>query len=150
MRGSSFKPELAAAAIVAAMYQSDKEACEHFGISQRSLQNYRQKLATDLEFAALFAKKKAEFDNQWADELPGAIRESLLFLHEAARAAREDPAYRKNPIVIQAVAGAMKLCAEVYYTGKIIDARLAEQSRTPDQISEQVSPTSEALIEYPN
>lgn len=134
----TFKAELAASVIVEALYSSDARACEKYGVTQRSLQNYRRRLSEDPEFSLIFAKKKAEYDSGWADELPGALRESLLLIHEAARAVRQNPLYLVNPMVLQAVAGAMKLCAEVHYTGKIIDARLAEQSRPPNQIPEQI------------
>lgn len=145
----TFKPEMAAAVIVEALYSSDAVACGKFGITQRSLQNYRRRLSEDRQFSLIFAQKKAEYDSQWADELPGALRESLILIHEAAHEVRKNPTYLMNPMVLQAVAGAMKLCAEVHFTKKIIDARLAEQSGTANALPEQV-PSGERPIEYEN
>lgn len=136
------KRELAAAVIVDALFSTDKAACERYGISLRSLQNYRQKLAEDEELALIFARKKAEFDKTWVDGLPGALRSAIQFIADSSEAARADPNYKKNPMVIQAIAGAMKLCADVYLTSRVVEARLREGSDAgltdPDRSSDEL------------
>ena len=44
----------------------------------------------------------------------------------ACAEAKDDPTAYRNPLLISAVAGTMKLCAEVSYTGRIIGAWLTQ------------------------
>lgn len=77
------------------------------------------------------AIKKAQFEQEWATEIPTAIRAGIHFLGEAARQA--DPS---NPEHIHAVAGAVKILAEVGLTKEILDAKLGRliiQDRTQDR-----------------
>jgi len=120
------KYERAAAVLLEALYTNDEQATKRHGVSLRSLQRWRRQLATDSELAGFVATKKAAMDARWADELPIALRSCLIFLTGAFDQAATDPRALCNPVMIAAVAGALKICAEVYYTGKVIDARLAE------------------------
>jgi len=61
-----------------------------------------------------------------AESIPTALRNSLEFITGACAKAKGDPNASRNPMLISAVAGALKLGAEVFYTGKVIDARLAQ------------------------
>lgn len=151
MKGNraGYNREYAAAVLIEALFSSDDEACKRHGCTIRSLQNYRKRLSTDPELVEVFAKKKELFDQAWADRLPVALCKSLEFLTEAADEARRDPTYRKNPAVIQAIAGSMKLIADVLLTSKIINARLANPDRPTNGIPEQV-PSGERPIEYEN
>lgn len=140
MRPSSY--EIAASVLLSAAYSSDKESAEKHGISIRTLYNYRNALQSDENFAAYFASKKRAFDTAWAEELPAALADSIRFLAQVARNAQKDDKAYRNPLLIQAVAGAMKLCAEVYYTGKFINARIDSENRPETGISGQdVSPS---------
>src|SRR6185436_21162059 len=94
----------------------------------RTLYNYRNELQSNESFAEHFARKKQAFDKAWAEELPAALAESVKFLAQVARNAQKDPNAYRNPLLISAVAGAMKLCAEVYYTGKFMDARINSEN----------------------
>lgn len=143
-----FKPEIAAAALLTAAYANDEEACKKYGVSLRSLQNWRRRLAEDQEFADFFTKKNAEASKKWAEELPVALTQSLRFLGEAADAARKDPMYVRNPMVIQAVAGAMKLIADVLLTSRVLDARLANTDRPENGIPQQIP--AESSVEHIN
>ncbi len=118
------KSELIAAILLEAVYTRDKTACERFGITDRTLRNYRQRMATDPEISAFFRIKKKAFDEAWAEQLPLTLRQSIQTVAEMCRAIGDDPVMRKNPFALEKVAAAMKVCAEVYYTGKVIDHRL--------------------------
>ena len=117
--------ELAATALLEAAYTTDEMVCERYGISRRSLQRWRKALGTDNELAQSVATKKAAMDVAWAESLPAALRNSLEFIAGACAKAKDDPTAYRNPLLISAVAGALKLCAEVFYTGRVLDARLA-------------------------
>jgi hypothetical protein len=117
--------ELAATALLDAAYTTDKKTCAKYGISLRSLQRWRRQLADgDPELAGFVATKKETFDKAWADELPVALKKGLQCLSECMDSVRSDPAFLKNPAVIHSVAGAMSICAEIYFTGKVIDSRI--------------------------
>jgi hypothetical protein len=108
-----------------AAYTTDEKACAKYGISIRSLQRWRRQLADgDPELAGSVATKKAAFDAAWADELPAALRKGIQCLSECMDSLRADPKTFTNPAMIHAVAGAMTICAEIYFTGKVIDSRI--------------------------
>lgn len=142
-----FKPEVAASVLLAALFGTDDKACKQYGVSLRSLQNWRKRLATDQEFAELFATKKRTFDAAWADKLPIALSRGIQLITECADAIAADVQMRKNPNVIAAIAGAIKICADVHYTGKLIDARIADGNRPPGEI---FGSGASAADTYPN
>lgn len=136
--------ELAAAVLIEAVFTTDADACAKFGISLRSLQNYRKLLHSDTELAAIFATKKVLFDRAWADDLLRALKNAAMFLVEATTEARNNITAQTTPEMIAAVAGALKLCADIHLTSKVLDARIAQPNRTSHGLPEQVpAPTAE-------
>ena len=120
----TFKSQLAATVLLEALYTTDEKACAKYGITQRTLQNYRRRLHVDPDLSHIFAIKKREFDKAWADKFPVAIRAALKFVTEAAT---DPPSHaRGNPEYVRAIVGALKICAEVLLTNKVLDARLAQ------------------------
>lgn len=115
----------AASILVEAAYFGDKEAADKWGITTRTVQNYRARLDGDAELSAVFLKKKLAWETSWAEEAPAALRAGIRFLMRAAREA--DP---KDPEAIHAIAGAFKLLAEIVFTKDVLDVRLAEFYRT--------------------
>jgi hypothetical protein len=144
-----FKPDLAAAVLITAAYVNDEEACKQYGVSLRSLQNWRRRLHEDAEFADFFTTKSREAGQRWAEQLPVALTKALQFLSAAADAVRLDPLYLRNPMVVQAIAGAFKLCADVHLTSKVLDARLANSDRPENGLPEQI-PADQRSVEYAN
>jgi hypothetical protein len=130
----NFRYDLPAAALIEALFTTDKAACEKYGISTRTLTNYRRRQAKDPHLADLFHTKKADLDARWADVLPRAMREAAQAIAEISSAIRSDAVMRKNPLSLEKLAGALKLCAEVYYTGKVIDARLAGYKSSNEEL----------------
>jgi hypothetical protein len=104
--------------LVEAAYFGDKAAADRYGVTMRSVENYRARLVTDTELVAFFAIKKQEFEDKWADELPAAIRASIRFL---AKAANE---VMVTADTIHSIAGALKILADVTLTKQVLDARL--------------------------
>jgi hypothetical protein len=126
--------ELAATVLLDAAYTTDDKACAKYDVSIRSLQRWRRQLADgDPALAGFVATKKAAFDSAWADELPAALRKGLQCLSECMDSIRSDPRSLKNPAMIHAIAGAMTICAEIYFTGKVIDSRIINPA--PEQIN---------------
>lgn len=124
--------ELAATVLIEAAYTTDEKACQKYGVSIRSLQRWRKSLASDPVLAGFVATKKEAVDKAWAESLPVAMKEATQTIASIAAAIRVHPQMKDSPLALEKLAGALKLCADVYYTGRIIDARLAGQNRPPD------------------
>jgi hypothetical protein len=118
--------ELAATVILEACYTTDEKAAARHGVSIRSLQRWRRRFASDPVLAGIVATKKKALDQTWAEEMPVALRKAIRFIGEAC-----DVADKRNPAVISAIAGALKVLAEALYTGRVIDARIAALGDLP-------------------
>ena len=57
-------------------------------------------------------------------QLPKILRQGFDALGKCYEAIQSDSDAQKNPTVIHALAGALRITAEIHMTGKIIDARL--------------------------
>lgn len=122
----------AAKILMEAIYLGDEKACTRNGISIRTLQNYRKRLAEgDPDLVEMVGRCKKNLDREWAASLPIALGQSVEFIASAAAAAKDDKRVLCNPMMISSIAGAMKLLADVYYTGKIIDARVGSGQIEP-------------------
>lgn len=111
--------------LVEALFFGDKRTAQRWGITGRTIVNYRYRLAEDEELSRLFYLKKTEFESNWAKDIPAAIMAGISFLGEAAK--QND----YSPEMIHAIAGAVKILAEVGLTKEIIDARIGKLDR-PD------------------
>lgn len=127
----SFNREFAAAVLVEALFTTDVKAAAKYEIEDRTIRNYRARMAEDSKLFELFKEKKAEFDKAWAEELPVALRRGVRTLAECVEAVGEDVRMKKSPQVIDAVSGAVKALAEIQIVSKIIDARIAAQDNPP-------------------
>ncbi len=123
----------ATSVLVEAVFFGDKEAARRYGLTTRTVENYRRRVNTDESFSVLFLQKKREFEKGWVEEIPLAIRAGTRFLLKAFQEADH-----KDPIVIHAVAGAMKILTEIGLAKEIIDVRLGEYSRQNGEASNQV------------
>ena len=115
-----FDYERAATVLVDALYEGDVEAVQRHGVTRKSLYNWRHRLATDQRLAQLFNEKRRQAETEWAPQFVPAIRDAVEFLRRAAR--ELDPA---DPDAVHAVAGALKILAEIAMTREVLDARLA-------------------------
>ena len=120
--GRRFDHERAATILVEALYYGDKRTAERWGITGFTIRRYRHRMNDDSKLFDMFQVKKQAFETHWAEEISGAIRSAVRFIARAGIEA--DPS---DPAAIHAVAGALKLCAEISMTKAIIDARLAMQ-----------------------
>lgn len=120
-RSRKLDPDRVAIILVEALYNDDAKTAERWGITTRTLQNYRRRLSNDVELSQKFVLKKKLFESDWAAEVPSTIREAMEFIRRAAKEADH-----KDAEVIHAIAGAMKVTAEMGLTKEIIDARLGQ------------------------
>lgn len=119
--------------LVEATYHNDRTVAKNWSISQKTIYNYRKRLANDSGLAELYRLKKSEFERNWGNGVSAAIISALDFIKRASQEA--DP---KNPEAIHAIAGALKLVAEVGLTKEVIDARLAEYHRSKGETNIEV------------
>jgi hypothetical protein len=110
----------AAAILVEAAYFGDKVTAEKWGVTERTIRNYQARLDEDSKLSLIFHNKKVVFESDWAADIPAAIRSGIGFLQRAGKEA--DP---KDPNAIHAIAGAVKILAEVGMTKAILDVRLS-------------------------
>lgn len=111
--------------LVEAAFFGEKQTAQRWSISTKTIERYRARLDEDSELSGFVALKKQAFESSWADEIPASIRAGIRFLGEAAKRADY------TPESIHAIAGAVKILAEVGLTKEIIDARLRRDNR-PD------------------
>jgi hypothetical protein len=147
-KGSTGKYQFAASVLLEAVYTNDDAACAKYGISTRTLRSYRRKLHENGEFAAIFHTKESEVNKEWAQDFIAPMRKGAQFLLEAFESCRTDKQYIKNPVVIQAVAEAVRLCADVVLTSKAIDAQFGDTDQPSDQLPQEV-PSTTIAVEYP-
>lgn len=124
-----FNHDRAAAILVDAAYQGDEAAALAWGVSVRTVERYRSRMATDLQLAAFVDEKRSLVERDWADTLPETIREAADFIRRAAK--QGDP---KDPAMVHAVAGGMKLVSEVYFVKQMLDARFKADERTTGEL----------------
>lgn len=114
--------------MVDAAYLGDAPAAQKWGLSERTVQNYRARLAQDSRLALSFHEKRQLVEQDWAAELPAAIRAGAAFIRRAAE--QGDPT---DPDMVHAVAGGMKLVAEVLFAKRVLDARMRDDVRDSGQ-----------------
>lgn len=106
--------------LVDALYKGDDHAANAWGITKRTIRNYRQRLREDEALSAIFLEKKLLAEQAWADDLPAAIREGIDYLRKAPRH------LDYTPDNVHAVTGAVKILAELDIVRTVLNARYAE------------------------
>lgn len=136
--------EKAAKVLVEASYTSDNKAANKYGVTPRTIRNYRTRLDEDENFAEVFLKLKKEADRYWLMGVPEAIEKGVKFLDRAFD--ELDPA---DPSAITAVTNAIKTLEEIKLAESVINVRIAKYSRTIGAESGEVAP-QKFVIERPN
>ena len=115
----TFNQERAAKALVDAILMGDQDAAKKYGVSLRTIENWRSRLDTDRHFAAFFQNLRQAKDENWAVELPAALASCIDFLKRAGQEADA-----KNPDAIAAIASAAETLADMALTQKVVDERI--------------------------
>lgn len=112
MAAPNFNTERAATILVEAMFASDSDVADRWGVSVRSIQRYRSRLLEDTQLSALVALKKQLFCRAWVDDAAEVIKVAALETKRRMKTAKtEDDAK-----VIHAIAGAAKIFGELNIT----------------------------------
>lgn len=115
----TFDYERAATILAETAFSDDQVVCRKYGITDRTLRRYRERLLTDPRLSAFVREKQAALAERWADELGPAIGAAVRFLRQAAQKA--DP---KDPAAIRAVAEALRGLAEIDMTRQVLQSRM--------------------------
>ena len=130
----AYNRDRAAMVLVDASFYGDAAAAKRMGVTIRSVENYRKRLETDAELVALFASKKRLFEQSWASELPTAIRACIGFIVRAAQDGNT-----KDPEMVHAIAGALKIVTDAGFAKAILDVKLSEYGQLLGEHGETVA-----------
>ena len=111
--------------LVDALYRGDDYAAGAWGVTKRTIRNYRTRLRGDADLSAVFLEKKQLKESAWADDLPPAIREGIEYLRKAPRHLE----YTAENV--HAVTGSVKILAELDIVRTVLNARYAELRQSP-------------------
>lgn len=142
MSNTRIDNERAASILVEAIFYGELTTANRWGISPKTIQRYRERLNEDDKLSVIVQLKKREFERDWVNEVPGALRSGIRFLQTAFQ--QLDPANAEN---VHAVAGAIKLLTEVQLTKQVIDARYLTGNRTDGEAYSQVDALPAEIIE---
>lgn len=110
------KRELMATVLADSVFAKDKEVAAKYGIDEKTVQNYRRRLASDPLLRGVFDSKIAALEAGWVREMPRALREGLETQRAITRNLRDDPDFQANPGALKEVAQANLAVAEIYLT----------------------------------
>ncbi len=143
-----FNHDFAAAVLIAAVYTTDDDACSKYGITTRTLQNYRKRLISDERLSDIFATRKAKLDEAWVEDFVAPLKEGAQVIKECFEEIRKNPRAKLNPMLIDAVSNALRTCADIALTAKAINAQFGNADQSPDQLPQEVP--SAIAVEYTN
>lgn len=101
--------EKAAMVLVESDFFGDEEVATRWGITTRTIRNYRNRLAIDPQLSALFQVKRQLFAASWIDDASKTLKISLGELSRRVRIATNE----EDAKVIHAIAGAAKIVGEL-------------------------------------
>lgn len=116
--------------LVEAVTLGDNPACERAGVSTKTLQRARSAVQTDAELSRLVREKKALSDAKWADELPGAIRQTIAWIQRAT----DQGAVLPDADTIHAMAGALKILTDVGTAHRVLEVRLKKMEEASGNV----------------
>ena len=126
MARKKFPDEQIAQIVVEAMFTSVRDAANKYGISERTVERWRDKVEINPYLSKLVEIKKRAFQRRWVEEAGAFIGQGFAYLHKAAN--NQDV----SPEMIHAIAGAMKIASEIVTLREVLDARLSGQDREDD------------------
>lgn len=126
MARKKFDKEKIAQILVEAIFTNVRDTANKYGIAERTIERWRDKVEIDTELSKLVEIKKHAFQRRWVDEAGAFISQGFKYLHEAANSPN------LSPDMVHAIAGAMKIASEIVTIREVLDARLSGQDREDD------------------
>lgn len=94
--------------------------------SRRVIMNYRDRLATDREFAVIFSEFQNKKFADWRSAIPEAILSAIDYLQRAAAESDYCPEY------IRAICQALEVLSQVQMRQEIVDVQLRKLELSED------------------
>jgi hypothetical protein len=116
----------------------DESAAKRHDVSTKTVGRYKQLVEADSKLSDLVCEKLKLVEGDWGIGLASAIRGQIEFLNRAATCADAS-----DPHAVHAIAGALKILADVALTSRMLDARLTPGAR------EEAAPTRSLAVEMP-
>jgi len=126
MARKKFEKEKIAQILVEAMFGNVRDTANKYGIAERTIERWRDKVEIDTELSRLVEIKKRTFQRRWVEEAGAFINQGFAYLHKAANSPN------LSAEMIHAIAGAMKIASEIVTIREILDARFSGQNREDD------------------
>ena len=104
--------EKAAAILVESDFFGDDEVATRWGVTTRTIRNYRMRLVEDPQLSSLFQIKRQLFAASWVDDASKTLKIALDELSKRVRTAQCE----EDAKVIHAIAGAAKIVGELKIT----------------------------------
>jgi hypothetical protein len=117
---SSFQPERAARVLLDALTMGDGPAAEKHGITTRTVQNHRDRLATDPAFSLLFQSLKAKEDSDWRTVRLRFLRKAIAKLETLVEGATSPDRIRDTAEAIRVV-GELQIASDALSVDQLPD-----------------------------
>ena len=124
--GKNFDYERAANVLFGCLLNGVKQAAKDFGVSERTVSNYKVRLAKDPYLAHLYLQRKNAYDAELSTRLTKACNGCLDFIERATQSAD------LSPEMLHSVVGALKITSSV----KTMDRLLNEKLNKLEQIDQ--------------
>jgi len=118
--------DVAAQALVDAIFSSDKEAAKKHEVSVRTIRRWRERAKYDEDLSLKVRELKNEIETAWIDTINPAIVSGVRYLQRAAKKANEIDAE-----TIVAITGAVKAMSDVENNRRILDTLLTPSKTVP-------------------
>lgn len=126
----------AARALAEAAFSTDAKVCERYGITLRTLQNWRAALKADPELSRLFAEAHAELERRdWGDEVSRTLSAAAQKLQALILGAQSS-----DPETIRAVLEGVTGLAKIALTRELLQARMKGEGAPLSPRSQLVPP----------
>lgn len=113
MAAPTFDRDRALRILLDAFDLGDRKAAEHWKVSERTIRNYRERLAGDPELAGAFQQKRAELERDWRQARRRALRSGITRLEQLIQEAGVKQ--------LRDVAGAVKILGDLEVVAGVLD-----------------------------
>lgn len=111
-----YQPERASQILVEAEFSGDLPTAEKWGISDRTIRNYRYRLESDPVFAKLFREKRALFCRSWIEK----SAEVLVVGADQLKARMKVAQSEVDAKLLHAIAGVCKIMGELNIAANVV------------------------------
>lgn len=108
---SDERREFAARLLFESAFATDAEVARKYGITERTINNYRRRLGEDMLLAGLVAAKRREFEKAWSGTLPVTPAGAADALNEIARQMRAGGSV--TPEAVEGIAATLRAVARL-------------------------------------